>query len=182
MNIDVKKLLYRNKQMSEARRNALIAVDTLEERERRYRQDENWYIRGSLPSNGIESSYINEEDTVGKIKHLRWIVGELNTIIDAVSRAAMTLNEEQRELIQLRYFEDNTVVYVCGKLHIKENKYDYTHRIALKAITACLNPLCITEVFLDSLLFSPYKERINNLGKQRKIQDFGGIIGGFVAS
>jgi DNA-directed RNA polymerase specialized sigma24 family protein len=182
MNIDVKKLLYKNKQMSEARRNALIAVDTLEERDRRYQQDENWFIRSSLPSNRVESEFIAEEDTVSRIKHLRWVVGELNIIIDAVSRASMTLNEDQRELIHIRYFDDNTVVYVCEKMHIKDTKYNYTHRIALEAMTACLNPLCITEQYLDSLLFSPYKERLNNLNKPRKIKDFERIMSGFVAS
>ncbi len=182
MNIDVKKLLYKNKQMAEARRNALIAIDSLEERERRYRSDENWYIRSSLPSNRIETEFIQEEDTVGKIRHLKWIVGELNTIIDAISRAALTLNDDQRQLIQLRYFDDNTVIYVCGKMHIKEHKYNYVQRIALESMTACLNPLCITEQYLDSLLFSPYKERLGAVEKQRKIKDFGMLLGGFQAS
>lgn len=180
--IDVKKLLYKKKQITEARHNALIAINTLEERYRRHRADVNWFIRGSAPSNVIESDFIQEEDTVGRIEYLRWIVSELNVIIDAVSRAAQTLNEEQRLLITLRYFDDNTVTHVCQEMHIKENKYDYTHRIALKAITACLNPLCITEEHLDSLLFKPYTERLHLVGKPRKIQEFGGLIGGFTAS
>lgn len=180
--IDVKKLLYKKKQITEARHNALITINTLEERNRRYRQDENWWIRGTTPSNIVESEFLKEEDTVGRIEYLRWIVSELNVIIDAVGRAAQTLNDEQRELITLRYFDDNTVTYVCQEMHIKENKYDYTHRIALRSITACLNPLCITEEHLDGLLFSPYNERLKSLPRQRKIQDFGGLIGGITAS
>lgn len=180
--VDVKKLLYKKKQITEARHNALIAINTLEERYRRYRVDENWWIRGSAPSNIVESEFLKEEDTVGRIEYLRWIVSELNVIIDAVSRAAQTLNDEQRELIAIRYFDDSTVTYVCEKMHIKENKYNYTHKIALEAMTACLNPLCITEEHLDGLLFAPYKERLKSLPRQRSIQDFGGLIGSFEAS
>jgi DNA-directed RNA polymerase specialized sigma24 family protein len=180
--VDVKKLLYKSKQLAEARRNALTAIDSLEERSRRYRQDENWYIRGSAPSNPVLATCIQEEDTVGRIDYMRWVVKELNIIIDAISRAAQTLNQEQRQLITLRYFDDNTVTYVCGEMHIKENKYNYTHRIAIEAMGACLNPLCITEEYLDSLLFSGYKLRLDGLNKPRKIQDFERIMSGFQAS
>lgn len=180
--IDVKKLLYKSKQMAEARRNALIAIDTLEERNRRYRNDENWYIRGSGLADPVAAGFIREEDTVNRIDYLRWVVRELNVIIDAISRAALTLNKEQRDLITLRYFDDNTVTHVCTEMHIKENKYNYTHRIALEAMGACLNPLCITEEFLDSLLFSGYKLRLDTTNKPRKIQDFERIMGGFQAS
>lgn len=177
--IDVKKLLYKKKQITEARHNALIAINTLEERNRRYRTDENRWIRGGLPSDPVFNEFVQEEDTIGRIEYLRWIVSELNIIIDAVTRAAQTLNDEQRELITLRYFDDNTVVYVCDKMHIKENKYNYTHKIALMAMTACLNPLCITEEHLDGLLFAPYKERLKSLPRARKIQDFERLLSGF---
>lgn len=180
--IDVKKLLYKSKQLAEARRNALTAIDSLEERDRRYRRDDNWYIRGTTMSDPVANVITQEEDTLGRIEYMRWVVRELNTIIDAISRAAQTLNDEQRNLITLRYFNDNTVTYVCGEMHIKENKYNYTHKIALEAMGTCLNPLCITEEFLDSLLFSGYKVKFDALSKPRKIQDFERIMSGFQAS
>lgn len=157
--VDIKKLLYKTKQMEQARHNALIAIQTLEQREQRMGNDVNWYIRGSGHSNPVMSRYLMLEDSLERIARLVWIVEELNIIIDAISRAHMTLNDEQRELIKLRYFDDEPVISVCMKMHMKETKYHHMHKIALKAMEACLNPLCITEQFMDALLFTPYQER-----------------------
>lgn len=174
--MEIRKLLYKTKQLEQARQNALIAITTLEERERRYRNDVNFYIRSTKKSDPVLKELITEEDTISKIEFVKWVVAELNIIIDAISRAAATLNQEQRELIQLRYFEDNSVAYVCERLCMRQNKYNYTHRIALRSMEACLNPLCITEEQLDMLLFAPYGARQQSLGR---IKDFGLKIGSF---
>lgn len=181
MSMDTRKLLYKSKQMSQARQNALIAIDTLEDRDRRYRNDLNWFIRGSVPSDRTANVVISEEDTVSKIEYLRWIVRELNVIIDAISRAAATLNPELHELIKLRYFDDGSVTAVTMKMGISESAYNHKHGIALKAMTACLNPLCITEEHLDALLFEPYKKRLDALGHP-KSREYRGKIKGFTAS
>lgn len=166
--MDVKKLLYRYKQFGEAQRTAEITLSTLKERHSRQDRDENWWIRSNLPKNIIESGYITEEDIQGKIKYLEWVIAELTRIRDAIERAAKTINDDQRELIELRYFEGRTVTYICDKLKIGDNKYHYLHRTALEGMQTVLNPLCIDDVTLTALLFSPYGERLKE--SKRKVK------------
>jgi DNA-directed RNA polymerase specialized sigma subunit len=156
--MDIKRLLYKLPKMKEALKNARIAIITLESREKRYRVDENWYIRGSLPSNAVERDYILEEDILGKIEHLKWVMKEFEIIIDAIERAASTLSEEQQELAKLRYFEGRTVVDICHRMNATERQYHYMHRIMIEDITACINPFSSlwTDEYIDQLIFSTY--------------------------
>lgn len=163
--MDAKKLLYKYKQFEEAKKTAEITIATLQERHKRQGVDENWWIRGNLPSNAIESDFLNKEDILGKIDYLKWVVSELDRIIDATQRAVKTLNKEQREIIELRYFYGNTVTHICNETSISNNKYGYLHRTALEGMQTVLNPLCIDDAQLDALLFSPYQEKIKEVSR-----------------
>lgn len=163
--LDAKKILYKYKQFGEAKKTAETTIRTLEERNKRQGQDENWWIRGSLPSNKIESDFINEENVRGKIEYLEWVIKELDRIMDAIRRATKTLNKEQREIIELRYFDGHTVTHICNETSISNNKYGYLHRTALEGMQTVLNPLCIDDAQLDALLFSPYQEKIKEVSR-----------------
>jgi DNA-directed RNA polymerase specialized sigma subunit len=161
--MDAKKILYKYKQFGEAKKTAEITIKTLDERHKRQGVDENWWIKSNLPKNLIESSFIEEEDILGKIEYLKWVISELDRMIDAIHRATKTLNKEQREIIELRYFDGQTVTYICNETCIGNNKYSYLHRTALEAMQTVLNPLCISDEYLDMLLFSPYGERMKEV-------------------
>jgi DNA-directed RNA polymerase specialized sigma subunit len=170
--VDAKKILYKYKQFGEAKKTAEITIKTLQERHNRQGVDENWWIRGNLPSNAIESDFLNEEDILGKIDYLNWVISELDRIMDAIHRACKTLNKEQREIIELRYFDGHTVTHICIETSIGNNKYNYLQKTALEAMQTVLNPLCISDEYLDMLLFSPYGERLKevNKGEKTKVQ------------
>jgi DNA-directed RNA polymerase specialized sigma subunit len=163
--LDAKKLLYKYKQFGEAKNTAEKTIRTLQERHKRQGVDENWWIRSNIPKNTVETDFIEEEDILGKIRYLEWVISELDRITDATQRAVKTLNKEQQEIIELRYFEGQTVTYICEKINAKNNKYSYLHRTALEAMQTVLNPLCISDEYLDMLLFSPYGERMKEVSR-----------------
>jgi DNA-directed RNA polymerase specialized sigma subunit len=163
--MDAKKLLYKYKQFGEAKNTATKTIEILQERHKRQGVDENWWIRSNMPKNAPESDFLEEEDILGKIRYLEWVISELDRIIDATQRAVKTLNKEQREVIELRYFDSQTVTYICVEKSIGNNKYSYLHRTALEAMQTVLNPLCISDEYLDMLLFSPYGERMKEISR-----------------
>lgn len=166
--MSARKILYKYKQFKEAKRTAEITINSLKERYKRIGADENWWIRSNLPTNVVELDILHQEDVAGKVEYLQWVMGELDRIIDAVQRATNTLNDEQRKVIDLRYFNGQTVTYICQEMNIGDNKYHYLHRTALEAMQTVLNPLCIDDEYLDMLLFTPYGERLREAN--RKIQ------------
>lgn len=169
--MDTKKILYKYKQLIEARRTGEITIRTLQERYNRMGVDENRWIRGNLPKNPIEAEFLFEEDLLAKIDFIKGIISEFDRIMDAIDRGVATLNEEQRAIIEFRYFEGLPVACVCTKLAIGENKYHALHRTAIDAMRTVLNPLCIDDAYLDALLFSPYTERFREAN--RKVKVFG---------
>lgn len=158
--MDAKKLLYKYRQFGEAHCTAEITLKALMERHSRQGADENWWIRCNLPKNVLENGYLSEEDTQGKISYLEWVISVLAQISNAIDRAIGTLNKEQRALIEQRYFEGQTITFICDSFRIGDNKYHYLHRTALEAIQTVLNPLCIDDVVIDALLFAPMGQRL----------------------
>ncbi|MED1948981.1 hypothetical protein [Brevibacillus centrosporus] len=165
--MDAKKILYKYKQFGEAKRTAEITIKTLEERNSRKGADENWWIRGSLPKNVVEAAFLKEEDLAARVDYLQWMISELNRIIDAVERAKDTLNEEQQEIIDRRYFKGQSVTQIQTEMRVSHNKYNYLHKESLESMQLVLTPLCIDDAFLDMLIFTPYSERFEEANRKR---------------
>lgn len=170
--LDVKKLLYKYKQFIEARRNAMISIQNLNERHRNSRSDENWFIRGggtvSIPT---EEELLFEEKTVERIGHLESVVRELTTLLDAIERGVNTLNKDQQELIRLRYFDDNTVPFVQMRLNLSEYKYHHLHRVALESMTLCLGALYVDDASIDRMIFAPLQVRYESTFNRREARN-----------
>jgi DNA-directed RNA polymerase specialized sigma24 family protein len=143
MTIDVKWLLYKYHQLQEAKRNAERLIEYHKRREESF-GDVNWFLKGSggLPYSRTEMTVMKDYEAVAQLVLLEGYLKDVNFLVDAIDNAWRTLNQEQRNLIRMRYFEDKGVDDVATDMHIDLRKYYRVHSIAIEGMTICLGATC----------------------------------------
>lgn len=168
--IDVKWLLYKYHQIQQAKKNVERLIEYYNKRADTHMGDVNWFIRGEggLPRSRTELAVLKDYEAVEQLTMLESYLSDVNYIVNAIDSAWRTLNTEQRDLIRMRYFEDNVVDIVADRLRFDLRKYYRVHAIALEGMTICLGAMCQfmkIEEIVNQLTPKKERERMKKLGQ-----------------
>ena len=176
--MDIRKLLHKYPKLKLAKENAKKGIAELERRDRVYRSDDNWFIRGTTVSDVTADTVIEEEAVMEKITLLRSVVDELDRLLSAMDSVLDVLGEEHRLIAKYRYFQGLKVPAVCRKISEEtgepycERRFYYDQRLVIEDFQTSLGGLLYTynEDFLERIQFMVTSTRLD--GHSRNHEEY----------
>jgi DNA-directed RNA polymerase specialized sigma24 family protein len=140
--IDIKKLLYdyRKNEVKLSNIQASLSRTTYEYPSCTPAYNDDIKPRGGLPQSQTERFALHNVMEVGdKRDKLMRDAKHVEEALTLVRNAIATLNQKQRDLIDLRYFQDRQPAAVAPLIEVSVDHYWKLHKIAYEGIEKCLN-------------------------------------------
>jgi hypothetical protein len=174
--MDIRKLLHKYPKLKLAKENAKKGIAELERRDRIYRSDDNWFIRGTTVSDRTADLVIEEEAVMEKVELLKAVVNELDGLLSAMDSVLDVLGEEHRLIAKYRYFQGLKVPAVCRKISeetgepYSERHFYYDQRLVIEDFQTSLGGLLYTydEDFLERVQFIVTSTRLDATSKNHE--------------
>lgn len=142
MTIDIKKLLYdyRKNEVKLSNIQTSLTKTNFEYPSCVPRYSTDIQGKGGLPNSQTERlALFNVMEIGDKREKLKTDAKHVEEALALVRNAVGTLNQKQRDLIDLRYFQDREAVAVARLIEVSVDYYWKLHKIAYEGIEKCLN-------------------------------------------
>lgn len=142
MSVDIKRLLYDYRKNEVKLSNILSSLSkvTYEYPSCTPRYSTDIQGKGGLPSSQTERlALYNVMEVADKRDKLLIDKKYAEEAINLVRDAVATLNQQQRDLIDLRYFQDRNPDVTAEKMNMSTHNFWKLHKIAYEGIEKCLN-------------------------------------------
>lgn len=166
MSIDVKKLLYKYPKLVVALGNINGSINRLH---KQYpsctpKYSDEIQGRGGLPHSQTELLAIfNVIDIEEQRQQLESDADDHHYVINIVKTALETLDERQREIIKLCYFEGREPITVSLMMNLSLSRFYHLHKLTLTGFEECLNS---GNIFMNRLIPTKRQQKHNkNTGR-----------------
>lgn len=165
MDIDVKKLLYKYPKLVVALANINASMNRLH---KQYpsctpRYSDEIQGRGGIPHSQTERFALLNLELEEQRQQLEWDADEHQYVINLVKTAIETLDERQKEIIKLCYFEGREPVTVSMMMNLSLSRFYHLHALALTGFEDCLND---GNIFMNRLIPTKRQQKYNkNAGR-----------------
>jgi len=159
MSIDVKKLLYKYPKLVVALSNINGSMNRLH---KQYpsctpRYSDEIQGRGGIPHSQTEIYALhNVIDIEEQRQQLEWDAEEHQYVINLVKTAIDTLDERQKEIIKLCYFEGREPIAASLMMNLSLSRFYHLHSITLTGFEECLNN---GNIFMNRLIPTKTKQK-----------------------